>query len=269
LETLVDTHCHLNFNRFEADLAQVLERAWAAGIERILLPGIDLSTSREVVQLSERDSRLYAAVGIHPNDALTWDDQTLNELRYLAQHPRVVAIGEIGLDYYRDRAPRELQRQIFQAQLELAAELAKPVLIHTRQSLEDAWPMLQAWQQTLAQQQNPLAHCCGVLHSYDGDLPGALQALQAGFMIGISGPVTFRNAPARQQLVAALPLEGIVLETDAPFLAPQPVRGRRNEPAFIAMIADKIAELHAQPRQVIAEITTRNANRMLGWRSDI
>lgn len=269
MEALVDTHCHLNFNRFETDLAQVLERAWAAGIERILLPGIDLSTSHEVVQLCERDPRLYAAVGVHPNDALTWNAQTLHELRTLAQHPRVIAIGEIGLDYYRDRAPRQLQRQILQAQLELAAELAKPVLIHTRQSLEDTWPVLQAWQQTLAQHHSPLAQACGVLHSYDGDLSGALQAVQAGFMIGISGPVTFRNAPERQQLVAALPLEGIVLETDAPFLAPQPVRGRRNEPAYIAMIADKIAELHAQPRQVIAEITTRNANHMLGWRADI
>ena len=268
MERFVDTHCHLNFNLFEADFAQVLERAWQAGIERILIPAIDLATSRQVVELSERDPRLYSAVGVHPNDAISWDEQTLAELRRLAQHPRVLAIGEIGLDYYRDRAPRALQQRILSAQLDLAAELAKPVLIHSRQSLQDLWPVLLSWQRKLASQQHPLSSRCGVLHSYEGDLPTALDALAHSFKIGISGPVTFRNAADKQKLVASLPLEGLLLETDAPFLAPQPVRGQRNEPAYIPMIAEKIAELQAQPRALVAEITTRSADHLLGWRSD-
>jgi TatD DNase family protein len=269
VEEFVDTHCHLNFNLFEADLAPVLERSWQSGVRRILMPGIDLATSRQVIELSERFPWLYAAVGIHPNDALTWDSQTLHELRLLAQHPRVLAIGEIGLDFYRDRAPRDLQQDVLLQQLALAAEIGKPVLIHTRNSLSDAWSTLETWQQQLLRDHSPLANRCGVLHSFDGDLETARMAIEHGFMIGISGPVTFKNAPDRQKLVAALPVDGLLLETDAPFLAPQPVRGRRNEPAFIPLIAEKIAELHSQSRAAVAQITTRNSERLLGWRADL
>lgn len=269
MDRFVDTHCHLNFNLFESDLDQVLERARQAGIDHILMPGVDLATSRQVVDMSERLPGLYAAVGIHPNEALTWDEQTTDELRRLAEHPHVLAIGEIGLDYYRDRAPRDIQHKIFTAQLELAAELGKPVIIHSRQSLQDLWSLLVSWQQALVDQNHPLAQRCGILHSYDGDLTTALQAQSRGFWIGIGGPVTFRNALERQKLVAALPLDSLLLETDAPFLAPQPMRGQRNEPAFIPVIAEKIAELHSRPLAMVAEITSRNAERILGWRSDI
>ena len=265
MANFVDTHCHLNFDSFETDLNQVLENAWQAGIERILMPGVDLETSRQVIALSERDPRLFAAVGVHPNDALTWDDSTLKELHNLAEHPRVLAIGEIGLDFYRDRAPKELQKKILGEQLGLAAETGKPVLIHSRQSIHELWPILSEWQSQL-DWQHPLAGKCGVLHSYDGDLATALDAVKEGFFIGVSGPVTFRNAPERQSLVASLPLKAILLETDAPFLAPQPYRGRRNEPAYIPVIAKKIAELHDQPLAVIADATFTNADRLLGWR---
>jgi TatD DNase family protein len=265
LAIFVDTHCHLNFNSFEADLGQVLERAWKAGIERILMPGVDVETSRQVIKLSERDPRLFAAVGVHPNDALSWDESTREELCRMAKHPRVLAIGEIGLDYYRDRAPHELQKEILGEQLGLAAETGKPVLIHSRQSLPELWPILANWQ-TQLDGQHPLAKQCGVLHSYEGDLATALAAVKQGFFIGIGGPVTFRNAPERQILVASLPLEAMLLETDAPFLAPHPYRGRRNEPAYIPVIAEKIAGLHSQPLEVIAEVTFTNADRLLGWR---
>ncbi len=265
----VDTHCHLNFNLFEQDLDQVLQRAWEHGLQRILVPAIDLATSRQVVALSEKDSRLYAAVGVHPNDASSWQTHTLDELRELACHPRVVAIGEIGLDYYRDRAPRELQQQVLLAQLELAVETGKPVVIHAREALSDLWPMLSSWQTALAGLQASLAERPGVLHSFDGSLEDAQRALAHGFLLGITGPVTYRNAPARQQLVAALPLAGLLLETDAPFLTPHPHRGKRNEPAYIPLIAEKIAELQALPISVIAATTTSNANRLFGWRSDL
>jgi TatD DNase family protein len=268
LEAFVDTHCHLNFNLFEPDLDQVLERAWEHGIQSILMPGIDVESSRQVVALAERHPNLFAAVGVHPNDARSWNEQTERELRELAQHPRVLAIGEIGLDYYRDRAPAGLQRQVLETQISLAAELGKPVVLHSRDSIHDLWPILSQWQMSLAQAKSALARRPGVFHSYDGDLDTASKIIAQGFFIGISGPVTFRNATLRQGLVAALPLENLLLETDAPFLTPHPLRGKRNEPSYIPLIAEKIAELHAQPLPVVAEITTRNANRLLGWRSD-
>ena len=265
MANFVDTHCHLNFNSFETDLDQVLANAWQAGIERILMPGVDLETSRQVIELSERDPRLFAAIGVHPNDALTWDGSTLNELHNLSEHPKVLAIGEIGLDYYRDHAPHDLQKMILGEQLGLASRTGKPVLIHSRQSIQELWPILSVWQSHLGGQ-HPLTGRCGVLHSYDGDLATALDAGNHGFFIGISGPVTFRNAPERQLLVASLPLKTMLLETDAPFLAPQPYRGRRNEPAYIPEIARKIADLHSQPLEVIADVTFANADRLLGWR---
>lgn len=269
MEAFVDTHCHLNFNVFEPDLDQVLERAWDQGIRRILMPGIDLETSRQVIALSERHSRLFAAVGLHPNEAIHWGPHTLAELRSLADHPRVLAIGEIGLDFYRDRAPADVQTRILRAQIELAAEMGKPVILHSRESIQSLWPILASWQAQLVKDRSPLAQYPGVFHSYDGDLGVARGALEQGFMIGIGGPVTFRNAAARQELAAALPLESLLLETDAPFLTPHPMRGKRNEPSFIPLIAEKIAGLHAQSLPVVAEITTRNADHLLGWRSDL
>lgn len=269
MERFVDTHCHLNFDLFAADLDQVLERAWAAGLDRILVPGIDLATSRQVVELSRRDHRLYAAVGVHPNEARSWEEDTLVELRRLAALPQVIAIGEIGLDFYRDRAPGEIQRKILHEQLNLADELDKPVLIHSRESLSELWPILKDWQGNLSRRGRPLSTRCGVLHSYDGSREIASEAIAHHFYIGIGGPVTFHNAADRQKLAASLPLEGLLLETDAPFLAPQPQRGRRNEPAFIPIIAAKIADLQSRPLAEVAETTTRNSNRLLGWRSDL
>ncbi len=268
MDSFVDTHCHLNFNLFENDLDQVLERAWQAGVERIVIPAIDLETSYQVVKLCEKYPNCFAAVGVHPNDALTWTEHTLPELRALSAHPSVVAIGEIGLDYYWHKAPPDLQQRIFRQQLELAAEMSKPVLVHSRESLGDLWPMLSCWQKELAALPTALTGRCGVLHSYDGDLATALSALEHGFWIGVGGPVTFKNALQKQTLVRALPLEGLLLETDAPFLAPQPMRGRRNEPAYIPVVAEKIAQLHTQPLTNVAQITTRSAERLLGWRSD-
>lgn len=230
------------------------------------MPGIDLSSSREVVRLSETYAALYAAVGVHPNQAQSWTENSLAELKELATCPRVLAIGEIGLDYYRDGAPRSVQQRIFHAQLELAAAVGKPVIIHSRQSINELWPVLQEWQQELTRKGAPLSLRPGVLHSYEGDPETARLAIGQHFFIGISGPVTFPNAAESRRTVAALPLEGIVLETDAPFLAPQPVRGQRNEPCNIPMIADKIAEIHALPVHFVAETTTRNADHLFGWR---
>ena len=263
---LTDTHCHLNLNPFQEHLDQTLERAWKRGIGRILIPGIDVETSRTAVALAERHEHLYAAVGVHPGDASTWQEDTLAILRELAQHPKVAAIGEIGLDYYRDRSPRPIQHQVFEAQLALAAELALPVVIHNRDSIDDLWKTLSEWQAALASNGSALAGRPGVLHSYDGPLQMAQQAATQGFFIGISGPVTYKNAHERQEMVSALPLKHLLIETDAPFLTPHPYRGHwPNEPAYVVYVAEKIAELHNQPQETVTQTTWDNAAQLFNW----
>ncbi len=262
---LTDTHCHLNLDQFQPDLPAILERAWEQGLERILIPGIDIETSRQAVALAERYPNLYAAVGVHPGNASSWNENTLPALRDLIQHPKVKAVGEIGLDYYRDRSPRALQRDIFRKQIELAAEVGLPVVIHNRKLLDDLWTELSAWQTRLTERHSALARHPGVLHSYDGDLTTAQQAIAQGFFIGISGPVTFKNAPERQKLVSELPLDHILIETDAPFLTPHPYRGRRNEPAYVALVAEKVAELHQLPLKTVTEAAWMNADALFHW----
>lgn len=263
-----DTHCHLNLNLFQSDLSEVLERAHQNGIERILVPGIDLETSRRAIQLCETYPNLYAAVGVHPNDCLTWQKESLGELRSLTKSQHVVAIGEIGLDYYRDFSPAVFQKEIFLAQLALAEEVQKPVIIHLRNSLPNLWQILLSWHQSLIDHHSPLASHPGVLHSYSGDLETALQAIERGFMIGISGPITFKNGREMQFLVSRLPLQNILIETDAPYLTPHPFRGQRNEPGYVALVAEKIALLLNRPVFEIGEITTTNAKRTFGWRTN-
>jgi TatD DNase family protein len=262
---LVDTHCHLNLDAFQEDLPAVLERALSNGVERILIPGIDVESSRQAVALAEKHPNLFAAVGVHPNDANTWDETTYNTLRELADHSKVVAVGEIGLDYYRDWAPRSKQQYILHQQLQLAAETNLPVVLHNRDALADLWPIMVQWQHSLEIQASPLAKRPGVFHSFDGDLETALQAAERYFFIGISGPVTFRNAPDRQQVAAKLPIKSILLETDAPFLAPHPRRGRRNEPAYVRLISEKVAELHHISVSSLSQATTENAGQLFAW----
>lgn len=263
---MTDTHCHLNLNIFQENLAEYLERAWEAGVERILIPGIDVETSQQAVALAEKHANLYAAVGVHPGDASTWNNESLAILKELAQQPKTVAIGEIGLDYFRDRSPRPLQREVFRAQLALAAEVGLPVVIHNRESINDLWGELSGWQKELEQSGSPLSQRPGVLHSYDGTISTALQAAEFGFFIGISGPVTFRNARERQEVVARLPLDRILIETDAPYLTPHPYRGKRpNEPAYVAFVAEKIAELHGQPVETVTRATWENAEQLFHW----
>lgn len=262
---LTDTHCHLNLTIFEADLPEILDRARQQGIERILIPGIDIETSQLALQLCERYPDLFAAVGVHPGSASSWNDQTLSILREFGQHPKAIAIGEIGLDYYRDRSPRDLQCEVFRRQLDLAGELEKPVVIHNRDAFPDVWNELTTWQSTLEQARSSLARHPGVLHSFDGTIAEALQIVEKGFFIGISGPVTFRNAMQRQQIASQLPLDRILIETDAPYLTPHPFRGRRNEPAYVALVAEKIAELHSITLADAAQITWKNADMLFQW----
>jgi TatD DNase family protein len=263
---LIDTHCHLDFEAFNDDRKEVLSRAFESGVERVLNPGIDLESSRAAVTLADTYPQIFASVGIHPNYAQGWDEQALDELRDLASHPKVVAIGEIGLDYYRDYAPHDLQRSIFRRQLELAAELDLPVVIHNRQATTDVLSILTAWHAEFIGSHSPLQTRPGVLHSFSETGSAAQKALSMDFFMGITGPVTFNNAEELRQTVAQLPLDHLLIETDAPFLTPQPKRGKRNEPAFVRFVAEKISGIHNLPFETVAARTSANADRLFNWR---
>ncbi len=269
---LCDTHCHLNFDSFADDLPEVLERARTVGVNRILNPAIDLETSREILRLAEATPEIYAAVGVHPNDGATWRKETQAALRELARHPKVAAIGEIGLDYYRDRTPPAQQQHIFAQQLELAAELGLPVVVHIRdfnrehpQATADTLILLAEWTANLRDSGSPLAERPGVLHSFSSGLQAGQKALAMGFMLGFTGPVTFQKATALHEVVAQTPLERLIVETDAPFLTPHPYRGQRNEPAYVRFVAARIAELHSLPIEMVVKQTTLNAGRLFRW----
>ena len=269
---LTDTHCHLDYNRFDSDREAVIARALESGLIRILVPGLQHTSSQEAVRLAETNSSVYAAVGFHPTHLEEFTERTFQEVKQLARHPKVVAIGEIGIDYYwvKENEKRALQREVLLDQLQLANELGKPVVVHMREE-NDAWfgeasqdllGILREWQQGL---KAPLAGRPGVLHSFNGNLATAQDALANNFFIGVTGPVTYKNAGEKRAIIKQLPLDKILIETDAPFLAPVPNRGKRNEPAFVHHIADKIAEIHSRSPAEIASITTANAERLFAW----
>ena len=270
--TLTDTHCHLDFSVFDEDRDQVLERAREAGVVRILNPGIDLPTSRAAIELAESQSVVYAAVGVHPNEALTWQSGHLNQLRALTESKRVVAIGEIGLDYYRERTPHPLQKQVFRMQLDLAAEAKLPVILHLRnagrderQASLDMFEILRDWHENLVTNQSPLANNPGVFHSFFESEAYAKIVQLLNFKIGITGPITFQKSQDLVNLVASIPIDNLVVETDAPYQTPHPQRGRRNEPAYVRLIVEKIAEIQHESYDKIANKTTANAKQLFHW----
>jgi len=270
---LTDTHCHLDFRKFDEDRATVIERAEKAGLVRILIPALSVTSSLSAIKLAESHPMLYAAIGVHPTEASDFRLETLEELRKLSVHPKVKAIGEIGLDYYWDSAPHDVQKQALKAQLELATELELPVVIHLREKgdaaggpcAEDAMSILEEWVAGLGVEKETLKQNPGVLHSFSGSVETAQRAIGLNFYIGITGPITFKNAQYKQAMVAQLPLENLLIETDAPYLSPHPHRGKRNEPAFVSEIADKIAQLQSRNQEEVAAITTSNAARLFSW----
>ena len=273
---LTDTHCHLDLNNFDDDRDLVIQRAHEAGVARMLIPSMELNSCQSVIKLAESHPSLFAAVGFHPTELDTWNGSSINDLRILAKSAdKVIAIGEIGLDYYwvKEADKQAQQRDVLKQQLKLAQDVNKPVIIHMREE-NDAWfgqasidllDILSEWCQELQTQNHPLKEKPGVLHSYNGNLETAQKAIDLNFYIGITGPVTYKNAEEKRQVIRQLPLERLLIETDSPFLSPVPHRGKRNEPAFVTHIADKIAEIHMTTREQIAQITNSNANRLLGW----
>ena len=234
------------------DREQVIERAFAAGLIAIVSVGYDLNASREATKIANDHRGTYAVVGIHPHNAKTISTSVLDSLRELAQTPNVVAIGEIGLDYYRDLSPRERQKEAFEQQIRLAKELQLPIVVHDREAHYDVLEVLRKFGKDVK----------GILHCFSGDLDMAEEVIELGYLISIAGPVTFPNARKLHQLVQHLPDASIILETDCPFLSPQSRRGERNEPLFILETAHKVAELKGMQVDELAELTTRNAQRM-------
>lgn len=244
-----DTHAHLQWASFDEDREKVIDRAGKVGVEYIVNIGFDLDGSREAIELAEKHSGLFATIGFHPHNASQFSEGTLDQIRRLAKNPKVVAIGEIGLDYYRDLSPRRVQNEAFQAQLSLAEELGLPVVIHDRDAHADTLKMLARFDGVVT----------GVMHCFSGSNEMADQCLKLGFYISFAGPVTFPNSRKLHEVVRFVDLDRVLLETDSPWLSPQSKRGRRNEPAFLPFIAEKVAELKGVSVDYLAEVTTGNA----------
>lgn len=257
--TLVDTHCHLNFNSYDDDRQAVIERAAQAGVTRIINPGIDIETSQQAINLAAVYEGVYAAVGIHPNSTADFTPTMLDEVKSLAAAPSVIAIGEIGLDYHWGKSPKTRQFTAFEAQLALASALALPVIIHNREASEDVITILESW---VADLPDTLKDRPGVLHSFSAPPEIAARALAAGFYLGFTGPVTFKKADALRAIARDVPLERLLVETDGPFLTPMPHRGKRNEPAHIPLIVERLAGLKQMTADNLGTATTENAVRL-------
>ena len=272
---LTDTHCHLYWHKFDEDREAVIQRAIEAGVAKMLVPGTTLETSQQAIELAEKYEQVYAAVGIHPTDAETFSENILKELYRLAGHEKVVAIGEVGLDYYwvKESEKQQTQKRILNSQVQMAEALNKPLVIHLRESndatqgpvFDDFFELINPWLEKWIRENHALASKPGVLHSFNGEQTLAHKALQAGFLLGVTGPVTYPKNESHRGMIQSLPLERLLIETDSPFLSPVPFRGKRNEPAFVHHIADKIAEIHSKSPAEIAEITTVNAARLFAW----
>jgi TatD DNase family protein len=257
LPPLADTHCHLCLREFADDVDEVLARSRRAGVDRILVPGIDLESSRKAVELAETHEEVYAAVGVHPHNAADYTSEVRRSLRRMAEAPKVVAIGEIGLDFYRNLSPRPAQERAFADQLDLATEVSLPVVVHNREATEAVLETLLPWATDRARP--------GVLHAYSSDFPTARQAAEAGLFFGIAGPITFTKAGAAAQIAASLPMDAVVTETDAPYLTPHPHRGHRNEPAHVALVAEALARIRARDIGEIRRMAWENADALFHW----
>lgn len=251
---LIDTHAHLDFPQFAHDRAEVIRRAQEVGVAAIINVGVDLKSSLASVRLAEEHQGVYAVVGIHPHDAAGATEQAFAELWSLVQHPKVVAVGEIGLDYYRDHSPREVQRRVFRRLLALAVEADLPVIIHTRQAWDDVLGIVRELVGMKGR---------GVFHCFSGGAHEAQQVLEVGFHVSFTGVLTFKNARAAEVL-PRVPLSRLLLETDCPYMAPEPHRGKRNEPAYVHLIAQKAGEILHLPLAEVARTTTHNARLLFG-----
>lgn len=255
MTTLFDSHCHLEDERFAGEVDEVLTRMQTAGVARCILAGSDIDSSERIVMLAATHANVYGVVGVHPHETESFGEDTLPKLDTLLTRPHIVGVGEIGLDYYYDLALKEKQREIFAQQLDYAFVKGVPAVFHVRDAHGDTLDLFRAHRGRLP---------AGVLHCYTGSVESAREYLNMGFHISFSGSVTFKNAHHLQDVARYVPIDRLLVETDSPYLAPVPIRGKRNEPAYVRYVAQKVAELRGIPLEELAAHTTANVEKLYG-----
>lgn len=244
-----DSHAHMNLHHFDNDREEVLNKIFSSGVEKFVIPGVDMETINSALKLAHQyPDKIYTGLGYHPTDAIKWNDDIHQQIKELAKDPSVVAIGEIGLDYYWDTSPKDIQHEVFKIQIKLAQELDLPVIIHTRDSHEDTLKILK---ENNAQK--------GIFHCFSGDAKFAKECIDIGFYISFAGNITFKNAQNLRDAAKETPLEHILIETDSPYLTPMPDRGKRNDSSYVKYVAKQIAELKNISVEEVAETTFNNA----------
>ncbi len=252
---LFDTHAHLNADQFEDDREEVIQRALDEGVSHIVVVGFDRKTIHGALELAEQYDFIYAAVGWHPVDAIDMTEEDLKWLEELSDHPKVVALGEMGLDYHWDKSPKEVQKEVFRKQINLAKKVKLPIVIHNREATEDVVSILE---------EENAGEVGGIMHCYSGSLEIAKRCMDMNFYISFGGPVTFKNAKRPKEVAAEIPMDRLLIETDCPFLSPHPLRGKRNESSYVKYIAEQIADLKGISVEELAQKTSDNAFRLFG-----
>lgn len=252
---LFDTHVHLNAEQYEDDLHEVINRALEKGVQNMVVVGFDEPTINKAIQIAETYDFIYASVGWHPVDAIDMTDEHLAWIEELAQHPKVVALGEMGLDYHWDKSPKEVQKDVFRRQIRLARKVNLPIIIHNRDATEDVVTILK---------EEHVEEVGGIMHCFTGSIEVAKQCMDMNMYISFGGPVTFKNAKKPKEVATELPLDKLLIETDCPYLTPHPFRGKRNEPGYVSYVAEQIAELKGITYEELADITTANAKKLFG-----
>lgn len=250
---LFDTHVHLNAEQFDEDLEEVISRAREAGVEKMVVVGFDRPTIDRAMELIEQYEFLYASIGWHPVDAIDMKDEDLAWIEELSNHPKVVAIGEMGLDYHWDKSPKDVQKEVFRKQIHLAKKVKLPIIIHNRDATQDIVDILR---------EEGAEEVGGIMHCFSGSPEIAQECVDMNFYISLGGPVTFKNAKKPKEVAKEIPLEKLLIETDCPYLAPHPNRGKRNEPAYVKLVAEQIAELKEVSLEEVENITTENAKKL-------
>lgn len=252
---LFDTHAHLNAIQYNEDLEEVIGRAQSEGVSTIVVVGFDRETITRAIELAEQYDFIYATVGWHPVDAIDMTEEDLNWIEELCSHPKVVALGEMGLDYYWDKSPKDVQKEVFRKQITLAKKVKLPIIIHNREATSDIMEILQ---------EENASEVGGIMHCFTGSIEVAKQCIDMNFYISFGGPVTFKNAKKPKEVAAEIPLDRLLIETDCPYLTPHPFRGKRNEPSYVKYVAEQIAELKGLTFEEVAARTTDNAKRFFG-----
>jgi len=250
---LIDTHVHLNADQYDEDLQEVIDRALEEGIDRMFVVGFDTNTIERTMKLIDQYDFIYGIIGWHPVDAIDCTEERLQWIEELSKHPKIIGIGEMGLDYHWDKSPKDIQKEVFRKQIALAKRVQLPIIIHNREATQDCVDILK---------EENASEVGGIMHSFSGSNEIADEILKMNFYISLGGPVTFKNAKQPKEVAQHVPLDRLLVETDAPYLSPHPYRGKRNEPARVKLVAEQIAELRGISYEEVCKTTTENAERL-------